>query len=266
MRMNRGLSGIAVASAVFAMSLACESAAAADPGFYIGAAGGRSQQRLDQQVGVGLLAMASLTAVPGPLPDPLPSLRPVPVWPPVGTPVVIPMQRASTTVDETDIGWNFVLGYRINKYLAAELSYADAGEASLSERFTPSGTPPVSVPDVTYTYTVNARGPAVSVLGTLPLGERWSLFLRGGVFFAKQEVEGRVLIDNPTDTTGTTTRRAARRDFSDEVFNVGGGVQWAFLPRWIARLEYQRSDDLQPNGIMGESRLDQASLSVLFGL
>jgi hypothetical protein len=56
------------------------------------------------------------------------------------------------------------------------------------------------------------------------------------------------------------------RDFSDEVVTVGAGVQWAFLPRWTARLDYQRTDDLKANEIMGESRIDQASLSVLFGL
>ncbi len=116
--------------------------------------------------------------------------------------------------------------------------------------------------NVLRTYTVNARGPEVSVLGSLPLSERWELFLRGGVLFAKQEVESRTIIESPTATGG----QPIERDFSDEVITVGAGVQWAFLPRWTARLEYQRSDDLQPNEIMGESRLDQASISVLFGL
>lgn len=253
--MKLGMSGVTAASAMFLISLTCEIAEAAEPGFYVGAAGGRSEQRLDKQAGVGPIVIADL-----------PDFDPFPAFPIVRPPIdgnpafFIPALPAGTTADETDVGWNFALGYRVNKYLAAELSYVDAGEASLTERYaTP---PPYAMPDVLRTYTVNSRGPAVSVLGSLPLSERWELFLRGGVLFAKQEVESRTIIESPNAINGPPIDR----DYSDEVFTVGAGVQWAFLPRWTARLEYQRSDNLQSNDIMGESRLDQAALSVLFGL
>jgi opacity protein-like surface antigen len=55
------------------------------------------------------------------------------------------------------------------------------------------------------------------------------------------------------------------RDFSDEVVMAGAGVQWSFAPRWAARLEYQRTDDLKYDNT-GESSIEQASLSVLFKL
>lgn len=264
--MNRGLLGLSAASAIFVISLSCEIAAAAEPGFYIGAAGGRSEQRLDKQAGVGPPIPVAVIGFlpPGTIIVPAPpgSQPPPFAFPPVIGAVsgFVPLLGPDTSVDETDVGWNFALGYRVNKYLAAELSYVDAGEASMVERYS---VPPTStLPDVLRTYTVNARGPEVSVLGSLPLSERWELFLRGGVLFAKQEVESRTIIESPTATGG----QPIKRDFSDEVITVGAGVQWAFLPRWTARLEYQRSDDLQPNEIMGESRLDQASISVLFGL
>lgn len=268
--MNREWLGVAAASAMFVISLSCEITEAAEPGFYIGAAGGRSEQRLDKQAGVGPQLPVAVIGflppgtiiIPAPPgsrpPGPLPPILLPPVF--GAAPAFVPLLGPDTTVDETDVSWNFALGYRVNKYLAAELSYVDAGDASLVERYS---VPPTStLPDVLRTYTVNARGPEVSVLGSLPLSERWELFLRGGVLFAKQEVESRTIIESPNATVG----RPIERDFSDEVVTVGAGVQWAFLPRWTARLEYQRSDDLQPNEIMGESRLDQASLSVLFGL
>lgn len=272
--MNRGTWGVSAASAksiasfvisLFVVSLACEIAVAAEPGFYVGAAGGRSEQRLDKQAGIGPQIPVAIIGVlpPGAIfvPSP-PGSRPPGPLPPVfgGVTGFVPLLGPDTTMDETDVGWNIALGYRLNKYLAAELSYVDAGEASMVQRYS---TPPTSsLPDVLRTYTVNARGPSVSVLGSLPLGEQWEVFLRGGVLFARQEVESKTIIESPTAIVG----RPIERDYSDEVFTVGAGVQWAFLPRWTARLEYQRSDDLQPNDIMGESRLDQASLSVLFGL
>ncbi|HEY0940364.1 MAG TPA: outer membrane beta-barrel protein [Steroidobacter sp.] len=257
--MDRGIWGYAAASAMFLVSLTGEITEAAEPGFYVGAAGGRSEQRLDKGAGVGPLIIATLPRL-DPLPD---GSVPIRLFPPILVdPVVIPMQPTEVTADQSDVGWNVALGYRVNKYLAAELSYVNAGEASLAERYSAVADAPISVPDVLSTYTVRSTGPAVSVLGSLPLSEQWQVFLRGGVFFAKQEVETRMIVDSPT----AINRRPIERDYSDEVFSIGAGIEWAFLPRWAARLEYQRSDDLQSNDIMGESRLDQATLSVLFGL
>lgn len=266
--MKRGRLGVTVASTMFVISLHGEISAAAEPGFYVGAAGGRSEQRLDRQAGVGPVVISVLPP-PGNLPPvfgTLPGL--IPRDPIAGLPIYlnpsasfVPLLPAGSAVDETDVGWNFALGYRVNKYVAAELTYVDAGEASLTERFSTGPSAP-GFPDVVRTYTVNSRGPTVSVLGSLPLSEKWEVFLRGGVFFAQQDVESRMIIDSPNATSG----RPIERDYSDEVYNVGAGVQWAFLPRWTARLEYQRSDNLQANDIMGKSRLDQATLSVLFGL
>lgn len=257
----RGMPAKAVVSAMFVISLTSEISAAADRGFYVGAAGGRSELRLDKQAGIGPVPIAVIGNLP--LPDPL---SPVP-FPPgplpfPGTPNVVVLEPSGMDADESDVGWNFALGYRVNEYLAAELTYVDAGDASLAETYSNPPSSPTSFPDIVRMYTVNSRGPAVSVLGSLPLSERWEVFLRGGVLFAKQEVEARTFVRSPT----AINPRPIERDFSDEVVTIGAGVQWAFLPRWTARLEYQRSDDLQPNEIMGESRLDQASLSVLFGL
>lgn len=253
--MNSGMWRVAAASAMLVVSVTCEISEAAEAGFYVGAAGGRSEQRLDKQAGVGPIIIINVSY------DPFPTVpRPPPSPFPPGFGSAIVLQQAGITADQTDVAWNVALGYRVNKYLAAELSYMDAGEASLTERY--SRSVPTSLPDLLRTYTVNSTGPAVSVLGTLPLSQQWEVFLRGGVLFAKQAVEAKTIVESPT----AINPRPIARDYSDEVFTLGAGVQWAFLPRWTARLEYQRSDDLQSNDIMGESRIDQASLSVLFGL
>jgi len=267
--MSSGMFRCAAASVVFVISLGHEMAEAADPGFYVGAAGGRSEQRLDKQAGVGLVPVAAIgggvlfpvASPPGGTPVIPPLLPPPPYGYPISAPFAI-FLPAGLTADETDVGWNFSLGYRVNKYLAAELAYVDSGEASLVEHYRPSGTPVIPVTELTRGYTVSSRGPAVSVLGSWPLSSRWELFVRGGVLFAKQEVEMRAR----TVGGSAITTPPIERDFSDEVVTVGAGVQWAFTPRWTARLEYQRTDDLQDNEIMGKSRIDQASLSILFGL
>ena len=267
--MQSGMFRCAAASVMFVISLSCEMAEAADPGFYVGAAGGRSQQSLDKQAGIGPAPAIATFPQLDPVTEPVAGIIRDPVFsiflPPfsLAQPFAI-FVPAELSADETDVGWNFSLGYRVNKYLAAELAYVDSGEASLVEHYRPLSFSPIPSPvtELNRSYTVTSRGPALSVLGSLPLGSKWELFLRGGVLFAKQEVEART-----TAIGGSAiTPSPIERDFSDEVVTVGAGVQWAFLPRWTARLEYQRTDDLQANEIMGESRIDQASLSVLFGL
>ncbi|HEY0681478.1 MAG TPA: outer membrane beta-barrel protein [Steroidobacter sp.] len=250
----------AAVSAMFVISLSCEISEAADPGFYVGAAAGRSEQRLDQEAGVAPLPISVLTPPDGGFnPSPFPP-GPVPCC---GGPVygAVPLE-GDISADEVDVGWNFALGYRVNEYFAAELAYVDAGEASLTERYSSPATGSFPATQLNLNYRVRSRGPAVSLLGSLPLTTSWEVFVRGGVFFASQEVESRTSL-----AVGTASNaRQIARDYSDEVVSAGAGVQWAFLPRWTARLEYQRTDDLKSNDIMGESRLDQASLSVLFGL
>lgn len=275
--MSNGMFRCAAASVMFVVSLSCEIAEAADPGFYIGAAGGRSEQSLDEQAGVGPVPTtfaslpggvvpiieAGLIGVPAPIYT-VPRF-PITLPPPAFAVPVAVFLPAGRSADETDVGWNFSLGYRVNKYFAAEIAYVDSGEASLVEHYRPSAgfsSIPTEITEINRSYTVTSRGPAMSVLGTLPLSSQWEVFVRGGVLFAKQEVESNTRVVGGS----AVTPAPIDRDFSDEVVTVGAGVQWAFLPRWTARLEYQRTDDLQANEIMGESRIDQASLSVLFGL
>lgn len=255
-----GMFRCAAASAMFVISLSCEIAEAADPGFYIGAAGGRSEQKIDKGAGVGPRLIAQPGGI-GNLPGPgIPIVLP-PIFNPGPVPIMV---KDEVSADESDVGWDVALGYRVNEYLAAELAYVDSGEASLVEYYRPlSGTAPgPALDEIIRGYTVRSRGPELSVLGSWPVSAQWEIFVRGGVLFAKQEVKAgtRAVADS------VITPRPIDRDFSDEVVTVGAGVQWAFLPRWTARLEYQRTDDLQANEIMGKSRIDQASLSVLFGL
>lgn len=212
---------------------------AAEPGFYFAATASRVEHDIEGYPGIPI-AIANLS-----LPPVFGGIRPTPVVP---TPIISPNPpyvelARSTEIDEVDAGFSATVGYRINRYLAAELSYTDFGEYERIDRYS-------SAPSVR--YEIGVGGPSLSVLGSLPLGEQWELFLRGGVLFADQEVS-------------TNVFSTLRRNYSDEVILAGAGVQWSFAKRWATRLEYQRTDDLQYDNT-GESTIDQASLSVVFKL
>jgi opacity protein-like surface antigen len=211
-------------------------AQAAEPGFYFGATASRVEHDVDGYPGIPL-ATATLPPVLGITPDPPISLVPINPDPPF-----VAFAR-SIEIDEVDAGFSATAGYRFNRYLAAELTYTDFGEYERIDRL--SGFPDVR-------YELGVSGPSVSVLGSLPLGERWELFLRGGVLFSEQEVS-------------TKLTNGIEKEYSDKVVIAGAGVQWSFTPRWATRLEYQRTDDMKYDDT-GESSIEQASLSVLFKL
>src|SRR5262245_35488604 len=110
--MSSGMFRCAAASVMFVVSLSCEIAEAADPGFYVGAAGGRSEQRLDKQAGVGPVPTAVIPNLDGFVPFPaIPGRLVIPPsfpLPPYGA-FVAAYLPAGFTADETDVGWNFSL-------------------------------------------------------------------------------------------------------------------------------------------------------------
>jgi len=239
-------------------------AQAAEPGFYVGASVSRAEQKLDGRAG-----SQPFSSLAPPVFGFLPCSTvvcggfiigtPNPVNPVVGILPYAPLPDR-VEVDDSDTGWSAMLGYRVNDYFAGEVAYVDFGAATLTQYYAPVTIPGFTTNELTRTSKVSVRGPTFSVLGSFPLSESWSVFVRGAVLFADQEVKRRVTTTNPVFSGSD------RREFNDEVISAGAGVQWSFLPRWTARLEYQRTDDLQENNFTGESRLEQAALSVLFKL
>jgi len=228
--MNRS-TALSVSLVLCALSAA---AGAAEPGFYFAATASRVEHDVEGYLGPRA-AVADLILPPvdsGIVPEPIFSIPINPGFPVFAAP--------SSQIDEVDAGFSATVGYRINRYLAGELTYTDFGEYERIDRFPGFGED---------RYELGVRGLSVSVLGSLPLGEQWELFLRGGALFADQEVKAWIV----------------SYDYSDEVLFAGAGVQWSFAPRWATRLEYQRTGDMKYDND-GESSIEQASLSVLFKL
>lgn len=222
----------ALAAMMFVTSVSA--AETVERGFYFGASGSRVEHEAQGEGGM----LVGVLGIPG------------------QGGFAVSLRPARVAVDDVQTGWNVTLGYRINKYLAAELSYHDFGEASVTERYIPN-IPPLPA-EIVVRSDIDAFGPALSVLGTLPLSAAFDLFARGGVLFVDQDI-GRTI---------GTSRNEQR--IGDEVLMAGIGAQWSFAPRWTARLEYQRTGSIDYDaGIMnlaGTEKIEQFSLGVLFAL
>jgi OOP family OmpA-OmpF porin len=91
------------------------------------------------------------------------------------------LSGAETT--ERSTGFAIRFGYQFNRYLAAEIGYADFGDFDFEYRpSTCPGRPPGGCDIDTHT---SLHGPLANVVGLIPLSDRWALKARAGVFLAE---------------------------------------------------------------------------------
>ena len=221
--MNRKVWNSSVFAAAWSLMAAC--AAAAEPGFYVTAS-----------VGIG---------------DEDPKSAGTNFGNSLG---IVHLEPDAVDIDDGKTAWSIGLGYRINRYLAGEVEYVDFGTTDVSEHYTVDipGAPIFSPAVLTMDRSSAATGPVLSLLGTLPLGENFELFLRGGALFGSREV---------ASGFGAADEKLART-----VWLAGAGVTWSFAKRWAIRAEYQQTGKFSESFISGETELTRLSLSALFKL
>jgi opacity protein-like surface antigen len=199
---------------------------AAEPGFYFSAALGQAEEdpeSIGSNVALG--------------------------FPPIA---IVHLEPDRVDVDESDVAWSVAVGYRINPYVAAEVEYIDFGTTDISEHYTVPPAPPLPT-EFTRRYSSKVTGPALSLLGSVPVGTGFDVFLRAGVLFADRELEF-------AQSVGLDDA------FASTLWLAGAGVDWSFARRWAIRAEYQRTGKFEETFLAGETELERMSLSVLFRL
>jgi opacity protein-like surface antigen len=168
---------------------------------------------------------------------------------------IVHVDPVSVQVDDGGTGWGVGLGYRVNDYLAGELEYEEFGTTHVTEHYSVPNLSPIPFPTtLDLSYSSQVTGPVLSVLGTLPVGHGFELFVRAGALFASREFRvGGTIVFNPRD-----------QKFADTVWVAGAGASWSFAERWALRAEYQQTDTLQKTLATGTTRVTRASLSAIY--
>jgi len=161
-----------------------------------------------------------------------------------------------SSLDDSDIGWGLQVGYRFNRYIAAEVGYVDLGEALYEAIMT--------VDDGTEIFPVEASvrfkssGPTAAVLGILPVGERFDAHAKAGVYIADTRLRSRLRDVEFAENVVHDETKAGETEF---FFGVGGA--WNISDSYSLRVEYQRYLDLGDDDT-GEGDADIVGVSVLF--
>lgn len=157
----------------------------------------------------------------------------------------------------SDVGFVLTAGYRWSRYLCLEVGYLDGG----SPKF--DGIEPY--PDATsplFEARIRQDTSAIlgSVVGILPLGQRWELYVRAGMaIWEAQSVQSLTSL-----TDASTIERRISTNGTDFMMAVGGGVD--LTPRWHLRLDYlafRTGDELLALSGGRDARFDAFSVQLL---
>jgi opacity protein-like surface antigen len=192
-----------------------------------------------------------------------------------GSGVFAAVEAPDVEFDHVDTSLTATVGYRVNSYFAAEVSYVDLGtvrsELTLVPVFTPFPLPPapasqaagvMAIPSIHQSTEIDVTGVSVALLGSWPITDRWSVLARAGYFFADAEVERRIsqsmVPPSSFNSSGTT--------YGADNAVVGAGVDYAFTTHWTVRLEYQHYLETGGRAFNDEPSIDTVSLGVVFRL
>lgn len=173
-----------------------------------------------------------------------------------GSPLgVVHVDPDQVEVNDGSFAWGVGLGYRINNYLAGEVEYMDFGTTDIHEHYTVPNPGPFPFPtDFDLNHASKVTGPALSLLGMLPVGQNFELFLRGGALFASREYS----------VGGQVSFAGQDQKFASTVWLAGAGATWSFAKRWGIRTEYQQSGSLDKTLVTGETKVKRVSVSALY--
>lgn len=145
----------------------------------------------------------------------------------------------SISTDEENTGWKIFGGYRFNEHFAVEGFWADLGEAE--EKIAATGFDSFGAPaTLSAKTTIEVEGFGVTVVGSYPFTDRFSVFGRVGTFNRNTETD--------VNLTASSVNGVRAFDFSDD--DIGTdlilcmGASYAFNGAFAIRAEWERYLDL----------------------
>jgi len=130
----------------------------------------------------------------------------------------------SSSTDDSDTGWKGFVGYRFLKFFSLELAYVDLGEFSISAES--DGTGLLYAPG-NVSGSVDADTAALQAMGILPLGERFSIYVK----FGYHAWDAKVRLSDSLDSASTS------EDGEDAMYGLG--VNFGLKGAGSIRLEYE---------------------------
>lgn len=161
---------------------------------------------------------------------------------------------ASTSTQRSTVTWSAALGYRISEFFAVEASYLDLGD--LNYHATGTETSATGTASLASALRITAKGPALAMVGILPLMPGLEVSLRAGAF------DGRTATDYVNTVNGTPGAGSISKS---TVSLLGGvGASYAFAGNWAVQFQYLHLNGLQEKLLDRKFNADVAMAGLMF--
>lgn len=150
----------------------------------------------------------------------------------------------AVTVDNTDTGWKLYGGYQLNQNIGFEAAYVNLGSATANATYSTLAGSPVQT-------NTDADGYLLSVVGSLPLGDKFAVFGKLGAFVWSAEASATTSL-GPVSLSG---------DGTDLAFGLG--ANWKINKSIGLRAEWERFQNLSVDG-SNERDVDLLSLGATY--
>jgi hypothetical protein len=142
-------------------------------------------------------------------------------------------------------GRRMLVGFRPDSYWSIEAGYVDLGQTmgNTSVITQPSGPSSCGLPcENSYNLeaSLKAHGETLDIVGSLPLGDQWSLFLRAGLIRSRLELDNQVVPTNNPPYGNTSIPADTNQSVTGLRHTYGVGVSWHFASHWAAHLSWDR--------------------------
>jgi len=168
-----------------------------------------------------------------------------------------PLTRGPSSVERTRYSWSVDVGYRVTRNLGVELSYMDLGSLSYSG----FGTRPVgsiSAEEVHLKLDFRSHGPALAVVGVLPMTNFWDMTARVGAFQARTNTNFR--------TTAGDGENSGSFSESSTSLLASVGAAFTVTTHCVLRLDYLRIQKIKEKGLDQPFNVDGVTAGLAYVL
>ena len=157
------------------------------------------------------------------------------------------------SADDTTSGWSLLVGYRFNRYVAAEVAYLATSEFTESTTVTAvNGTPVTPTP---INVKIKPRNVfTLAAVGMLPITEQFYPYAKLGAYQAKLDVETNAPTLGPNQTQSAT----------NSGWLGGLGIAYNITPYITVRGEFERLSKVGDENTTGQSNIDFISVGVVY--
>jgi opacity protein-like surface antigen len=161
-----------------------------------------------------------------------------------------------SSTDRSHLSWTVDVGYMLTPNFGVELSFLDFGSFRYSGYGTVTSAADAKTSEIHLDLDVRTHGPALAVVGVLPMTDSWNLTARVGAFQAKTKSTFHTTVGDSSDSGS----------FSQNTTSVlaSVGASFTLTSHCILRMDYLRVQKIKEKALDRDFNVDGVTAGVAY--